>query len=91
MPRPHQNANILRRRGRESAWYWIRFSAVLLTIPAFYLELVPSQERLHRLGWWLYLFISVTFTLHLAWVRYHTPRHQRFLRAHWLDVFDRRR
>lgn len=82
----NREAHIAKPGYREAVWRWSMFGVVLVTIPAFYIELAGEDGRLHQLGWSLYLFVFAAFALHLARVRCSAPTHRQFLRTHWLDL-----
>lgn len=71
---------------REMVWHWLTFAAVLLTIPAFYLELAAVDPRLRTLGLFLYAFAAVLFCARLGVALKHSRRTSEFLVKHWLDV-----
>jgi voltage-gated potassium channel len=70
----------------DVVWHWLTFVIVLLTIPAFYLELAATSAPWRSLGSALYAFVVVFFSVRLmrAIQRAHSRSH--FFAEHWLDA-----
>lgn len=47
---------------------WVMLFVVLLTIPAFYLELAAPDARLRHAGSLLYLFVAAAFACYFLWM-----------------------
>src|SRR5688572_6079832 len=78
----HENA-VARRW--ENRLHWVMFGVVLLTIPAFYLELAASDEWWRQLGSMLYLSVSMAFGLHLLWMSGLVQSRWSYFKYNWLD------
>jgi len=65
---------------------WVMFAAVLLTIPAFYLELAGPEPIWQRAGTALYVVVFLTFASYLAWLWRRVGNNRAFFARHWLDV-----
>lgn len=65
---------------------WVMFAAVLLTIPAFYLELAGAEPMWQRAGSVVYFVVWATFSGYLYWLWRRNRHHIRFLARHWLDA-----
>jgi voltage-gated potassium channel len=65
--------------------YWVLIVAVLLTIPAFYLEAIGPQLQARRVGWLLYLLAAIGFTVYMGRLLHLCKHRREFLRRHWLD------
>lgn len=69
----------------EKTLDWVMFAFVLLTIPAFYLQLAGDSIALQRLGSVLYLLVFAVFACDLAWMARRGSRRPGLWRGHWLD------
>jgi voltage-gated potassium channel len=65
---------------------WLVPAAMLVTIPAFYLELLGARWMQWRIGWWLYLLALAVLALYLAALLRACHQRSTFLRRHAIDV-----
>jgi len=86
MPNSSRRSQVLKRVRGEALWRWTIFCVVLLPIPAFYIELAATDDRLRRLSASLHLFVFVVFVLYLFWAWHSAPNRRQFLTRHWLDL-----
>jgi voltage-gated potassium channel len=75
--RQHQAPRLLR---------WLLPLVLVLTIPAFYLELAATEVPLHHLGRSLYAIVFVAFALAEGYAIRHTRRWPIYFRRHWLAL-----
>jgi voltage-gated potassium channel len=76
-------------QGAAKAWvwmHWLLFAISLLTIPAFYLELVGGPTAFHRAGQLLYLVVAVGFAILYAWIVRLSRHPRKLLGRNWLDM-----
>ncbi|HKQ29807.1 MAG TPA: ion channel [Burkholderiales bacterium] len=70
----------------EFIWHWLTFTVVLLTVPAFYLELAATDEQLRWFGTSLYAFVSLFFAVRLVVALIEARSTRDFLGKQWLDA-----
>ncbi len=70
---------------RGSLLHWVMFAILLLTIPAFYLQLDAVEAVWRRTGSLLYAFVSLSFLLDLVY-RLHSRRDRDRPWNIWLDA-----
>jgi len=80
---PHENAATHEWANRLR---WPVLAVVLLTIPAFYLELAGADGTLGRIGWVLYLVVAAAFAAYLGWMLHLCHHRKEYLRRNWLDI-----
>jgi voltage-gated potassium channel len=71
------------------AWiwmHWLLFAISLLTIPAFYLELVGGPTVFHRAGQLLYLSVALGFAILYTWLVRLSRHPRKILNRNWLDL-----
>lgn len=65
---------------------WVMLFVVLLTIPAFYLELAAPDPRLRHVGSLLYLFVAAAFACHFLWMSRLVHDRWNYFKRNWLDL-----
>jgi voltage-gated potassium channel len=65
---------------------WLVPTAMLVTIPAFYLELLGAKFMQARIGWVLYLLAVLMLAVYLAAMLHACHQREMFIRRNWLDV-----
>jgi voltage-gated potassium channel len=66
-------------------WHWIMFAVLLLTVPAFYLQLDAVEPAWRNAGAALYAFVAAAFLVDLAYRRRVRRDHDRLWNI-WLDA-----
>jgi voltage-gated potassium channel len=70
---------------RGTLWHWIMFVVLLLTVPAFYLQLDAVEPAWRNTGAALYAFVAAAFLVDLAYRRRVRRDHDRLWNI-WLDA-----
>jgi voltage-gated potassium channel len=70
----------------EKRLHWPLVGVLLLTIPAFYLELVAPDPASRWIGWSLYLLVAIAFAAHSLWMSHVGKHGWEYLKRNWLDV-----
>jgi voltage-gated potassium channel len=69
----------------QARLHWPMFLLTLLTIPAFYLELVAPTPTFGNAGRILYTVVALAYASHLAWLAWLSQTRLGYLRHNWLD------
>lgn len=82
---PHDAMSHARSAQRGGLWHWLMFAVLLLTVPAFYLQLDAVEPAWRKIGAALYAFVAAAFLVDLAYRRRVRRDHDRIWNI-WLDA-----